>query len=262
MKLFFRRFGEGQPLIILHGIFGISDNWVTIGRRLAEKFDVFIPDLRNHGQSPHSETLNYYAMSDDLAEFLEDHQIHNPILVGHSMGGKVAMKMALEYPGRIDKLIIIDISPRRYPARQEHIEIIEAMMAVDFNTVNTRKEVVLIISDKIRSKKIRLFILKNLYRVGQNRLAWRLNISAIYSNFEAVGEPIDAQHEFDKPCLFVRGGDSGYVTDEDFKLIRKFFPKSILKTIQGASHWLHAEKPDELCHELSDFLEKTCEYSV
>lgn len=262
MKLFFRKYGEGQPLIILHGVFGISDNWVTVGRRLAEKFEVFIPDQRNHGQSPHSDTLSYYALADDLIEFMEDHQIRKPILIGHSMGGKVAMKVALEYPKRIDKLIVIDISPRRYPARQEHMEIIEAMMAVNFNEVNKREEVEMIISDKIKSEKIRLFVLKNLYRIGRNRFAWRLNIEGIYNNIDAVVEPIETPYTFDEPCLFVRGGNSGYVPEEDFELIYKSFPKAIIETVPGASHWVHAEKPDALCSLLSSFLERECEFSV
>jgi len=262
MKLFFRKYGEGQPLIILHGVLGVSDNWVTIGRRLAQKFTVFIPDQRNHGQSPHSDTLNYYVLADDLIEFMEDHQIRNPILIGHSMGGKVAMKIALEYPQRISKLVVIDISPRRYPSRQEHIEIIQAMKEVNFDQVSSREEVDKIIAGKIRSEKIRLFILKNLYRIGRKRFGWRLNIEGIYRNIDAVAEPIDTAFKFDKPCLFIRGENSGYVRDEDIEPIVQFFPHAIVETIHDASHWLHAEKPDELCAILSNFLEKTCEYSV
>jgi esterase len=262
MKLFYRKFGEGPPLIILHGVFGISDNWVTIGRRLSEKFEVFIPDQRNHGQSPHSDSLSYDALAEDLIEFMEDHQIRKPIVIGHSMGGKVAMKLALEYPKRIDKLIVIDISPRLYPARQEHMEIIKAMMAVNFDEVNKRADVEWIISDKIKSEKIRLFILKNLYRIGRNRFAWRLNIEGIYNNIDAVVEQVESPYTFDEPCLFIRGGNSGYVPDEDFGLIHKYFPKAIIETIHGASHWVHAEKPDALCSLLSKFLEKECEFSV
>ncbi|MCB0824508.1 MAG: alpha/beta fold hydrolase, partial [Bacteroidales bacterium] len=161
MKLFFRRYGEiGQPVIILHGIFGISDNWVTIGRRLAERFDVYILDQRNHGQSPHSDTFNYFALADDLYEFIQDHQLINPILIGHSMGGKVAMNFALENPQKIDKLIVVDMSVRKYPPRQEHLEIMQAMLAVDFNEVSTREEVEEIISKRIKSPRIRMFILK------------------------------------------------------------------------------------------------------
>jgi esterase len=262
MKLFFRKYGEGKPLIILHGVFGISDNWVTIGRRLAGKFTVFIPDQRNHGQSPHSDTLNYYVLADDLIEFMEDHQIRNPILIGHSMGGKVAMKVALEYPKRIGKLVVIDISPRGYPSRQEHIEIIQAMKDVNFDQIDSRDEVEMAIAGKIRSEKIRLFILKNLYRIGRRRLGWRLNIEGIYRNIDAVAEPIESSFNYDKPCLFIRGGNSEYIPDEDYDLIVQLFPQAIIETIHDASHWVHAEKPDELCSLLSSFLQKTCEYPV
>ena len=124
MKLFHRKYGEGQPLIILHGLFGISDNWVTIGRRLADKFEVYILDQRNHGQSPHSDVFNYYAMVEDLYEFIENHQLFNPIIIGHSMGGKVAMNFALEHPSKVSKLIIVDMSVRKYSARQIHLNII------------------------------------------------------------------------------------------------------------------------------------------
>lgn len=262
MKLFYRNYGEGQPVIILHGIFGISDNWVTIGRRLAEQFEVFIPDQRNHGQSPHSDTFNYYAMVEDLFEFIDDHQLRNPILIGHSMGGKVAMNFALEYPGRIDKLILVDMSMRQYPPRQEHLEILQAMMEVDFDKVNNREEMEEIISKKIKSERVKLFILKNAYRINDSRLAWRLNIDAIYNNIDNVFEGIDSDYTFDKSTLFIKGENSDYISKEDYKTIPNYFPKAEFKTIQGASHWVHADKPDELCAALSDFLRKECAFNV
>ena len=161
MKLFYRQFGEGQPVIILHGLFGISDNWVSIGRRLAEKFEVYILDQRNHGQSPHSETFNYYALVDDLFEFIEDHQLINPVLIGHSLGGKVVMNFALEHPHKVDKLIIVDMGIRQYSARQSHINIINAMLDVDFDKISSRNEIDKIISEKIESFRIKQFVLKN-----------------------------------------------------------------------------------------------------
>jgi len=261
MKLFYRQCGDGQPVIILHGIFGISDNWVTIGRRIAEKFDVHILDQRNHGQSPHSDTFNYYVLVDDLVEFIEDHQLVNPILIGHSMGGKVAMNFALEYPQRIDKLIVVDMSVRPYPARKQHMDIMSAMLSIDFDEVDTRDEVEKIINEKVNSPHISQFVLKNLYRIGKKRLSWRLNIEDIYNNIENVFEGIDSPYTFDNPSLFVRGGASDYVIDEDYNLIRKNFPNAQFKTIKGASHWVHADAPDELCMNFSEFLEKECDYN-
>lgn len=260
MKLFYRHYGEGQPLIILHGIFGISDNWVTIGRKLAEKFEVFILDQRNHGQSPHSDTFNYYALTDDLFEFIEDRQIVDPILIGHSMGGKVAMHFALDNPAKVDQLIVVDMSVREYPARQEHMQILEAMRSVNFDEVESREDVDRIVSRHVKSNRIRLFILKNIYRIGQKRLAWRLNVDGIYNNIENVFSSVESPYTFEKHALFVRGGNSPYVPDEDFERIRKKFPQAEFKTIEGASHWVHADKPDELCAEFSEFLQKTCDF--
>lgn len=262
MKLFYRHFGEGQPVIILHGIFGISDNWVTIGRRLAERFEVFILDQRNHGQSPHSTTFNYFALADDLFEFISDHQIVNPIIIGHSMGGKVAMNFALENPHKVEKLIVVDISIRKYPGRQEHLEIIQAMRSIDFDKINSREEVDEIISGCIKSDKIRLFILKNLYRISQNRYAWRLNVDAIYENIENIFEGVESPYTFEKETLFIKGGNSNYIPDEDVERIKEKFPNAQFVTIEGASHWVHAEKPDELCAVLSRFLKKDCEFSA
>ncbi len=259
MKLFYRQFGEGQPVIIMHGIYGISDNWVTIGRRLAEKFDVYIPDQRNHGQSPHSDTFNYYALIDDLFEFMEDHQIVNPILIGHSMGGKVAMNFALENPSKVDKLIVVDISTREYPARQEHMEIIHAMLSVDFNEVTSRTDVEEIITKSIRSDRVRLFIMKNLYRIGKSRLGWRMNVSSIYDNMENVFVGIESPYTFDHPVLFVKGGNSDYILEADKEPIQQKFSNAQFTTIEGASHWVHADKPDELCAAFSSFLDKECE---
>ena len=262
MKLFYRHYGEGPPVIILHGILGISDNWVTIGRRLAQNFEVFIPDQRNHGQSPHSDTFNYYALVDDLFEFIEDHQLIKPILIGHSMGGKVAMNYTLEHPHRIDKLIVVDISVRNYQARRQHLDILDAMLSVDFDQHLTREGIEAIIYKKIKSPSIAGFIMKNLYRIGKNRLAWRLNIQSIYQNIENVFEGVDLSYTSDLPALFIKGGDSDYILEEDYPLILKKFPNAIFKTIENASHWIHADAPDELCKSFSDFLKKECAFSA
>jgi pimeloyl-ACP methyl ester carboxylesterase len=262
MKLFYRHYGEGQPVIIIHGLFGISDNWVTIGRRLAEKFEVYILDQRNHGQSPHSETFNYYALVDDLFEFIEDHQIINPVLIGHSMGGKVAINFALEHPHRVDMLIVVDMSVRHYPARQQHMDILNAMLSVNFDAISSREEVEEIITSRVKSPKISQFVLKNLYRIGKTRLAWRLNVDAIYNNIENVFEGIDSPYSSEIPALFIKGGASDYILKDDYNLILKKFPNAQFQTIDKASHWVHAEKPDELCAVFSKFLEKDCEFSV
>jgi pimeloyl-ACP methyl ester carboxylesterase len=261
MKLFYRHYGDGQPVIILHGILGISDNWVTIGRRLAEKFEVFIPDQRNHGQSPHSDTFSYYAMVDDLFEFIEDHQLSKPILIGHSMGGKVAMNFTLEHPHRIDKLIVVDISVRGYSSRRQHLDIMDAMLSIDFDHYSSREEIEKIINKKIKSQAIAGFIMKNLYRIGKNRLAWRLNINSIYKNIENVFSGVDLPYTSEIRTLFIKGGASDYILEEDYRLILQKFPNAEFKTIENASHWVHADTPEELCKSFGDFLKKECAFS-
>ena len=260
MKLFYRHFGEGQPVIILHGIFGISDNWVTIGRKIAEKFSVYILDLRNHGQSPHSDTFNYVAMMDDLNEFIEEHELEDPIIIGHSMGGKVAMYFALEYPEMVNSLLVVDISMRKYPPRQGHVQMIEAMQSVDFSKVQSREDVEAQLEDEIQSRPIRLFVMKNLVRVGQSEFKWRLNLKAIYENIDNIFEGVEHFNRFEKPTLFVRGGKSDYIQDSDMEKIYRHFPAAELETIPHASHWVHAEAPDDLCAIISDFTGKTCKF--
>jgi len=260
MKLFYREFGQGQPAIILHGLFGQSDNWVTVSRRIADQFHVYIPDQRNHGQSPHTSLHSFPAMADDLAEFIDEHNIENPILIGHSMGGKVAMTYALENPDKVKKLVIIDISPRKYPERITHTQVISQMMSIDLEKVSTRGEVEKILDSKISDARIRMFIMKNLYYKIHGKLAWRLNLDTINQSMDLLFDGIRSENQYYRPVLFIRGGNSDYVPDEDLPLIKSLFPDAIIKTISGASHWVHADAPEELCFLLSGFLERECKF--
>lgn len=258
MKLFFRHYGQGQPVIILHGIFGVSDNWVTIGKKLAEKFSVYIPDQRNHGQSPHSVTFNYYALADDLLEFIREHKLEKPIIIGHSMGGKVAMTFALEHPDIVEKLVVVDISPRKYPGRNIHFDMINAMMAVDFDTVETREDVENQLLESIPNKRIRLFVMKSLYRKTRHTFDWRLNLEAISANMDFVFDGVESTDSYQKPTLFIRAGVSDYIQDSDTPLIKELFPNAKIQIIDDASHWVHADNPEELCRLFSLFLGKEC----
>jgi len=260
MNLFYREFGEGQPAIILHGLFGQSDNWVTMGRRIADRFHVYIPDQRNHGQSPHTSIHSFPAMADDLAEFIEHHNIENPILIGHSMGGKVAMTYALENPARVKKLVVIDISPRKYPERITHTQVISQMMSINLDQISSRGEVEKILDSRIPDARIRMFILKNLYYKLHGKLAWRLNLEAINQSMDLLFDGIQSESSYPGPTLFVRGGKSDYITDADIPLIKTLFPEVIIKNISGASHWIHADAPEELCFLLSSFLERECTF--
>jgi pimeloyl-ACP methyl ester carboxylesterase len=258
MKLFYRHYGQGQPLIILHGIFGVSDNWVTLGKKLAEKFSVYIPDQRNHGQSPHSVTFNYFALADDLLEFIKEHKLEKPMIIGHSMGGKVAMTFALEHPEMVEKLVIVDISPRKYPGRNVHFDMISAMMEVDFDKIQTREEVEQQLVSSIPNKRIRLFVMKNLYRKTRQSFDWRLNLEALSANMDYVFDGVESSDVYTGPVLFIKGGKSDYIQDIDIPIIGKMFPNHQLQTIEKASHWVHAEAPEELCMLFSMFLGKEC----
>lgn len=258
MKLFFRKYGSGDPVIILHGLFGISDNWVTHAKRLAEKYEVFVPDLRNHGQSPHSDTFNYHAMVEDLYEFMQEHKLEKAAIIGHSMGGKVAMNFAVEHPYMVQKLVVIDISPRAYATRSIHEDIITVMLSVNFDEADYRQDVEEQLKPYIADQRIRWFILKNLYRMNRGRLGWRVNISAISANMDQVAAGMIFEGAFPGSTMFVRGSESNYITEADEEIIQKYFPNSFIETIEGAGHWVHADAPDELCRLLSSFLGKEC----
>jgi len=257
MNLFYRKFGvEGkQPLIILHGLFGLSDNWVSFARRIAmEGFEVFVPDQRNHGQSPRSGVFNYLALTDDLFEFIDEHQIKDPILLGHSMGGKVVIRFALEYPELVKKLVVVDISLKAYPPRQQHKQIIKAMRAVDLTHVDNRKQVEEQLKLLIEEKRIRQFVLKNLHRNNENRFEWRMNMDGIETSLDDMFDAIEISYTFDKPSLFIKGGASDYILLEDFDAIRRNFPHAEIITIDGTSHWVHVEAPERFYQLCSGFM--------
>jgi pimeloyl-ACP methyl ester carboxylesterase len=252
MKLYSRILGKGDPVIIMHGLFGASDNWLTIGKALAEHYKCFLLDLRNHGRSPHSPELNYDDMSEDLYEFLTDFNLRTVSVIGHSMGGMTAMKFALEYPHRVAKLVVVDIAPRPYPVM--HGEILAGLKAIPAASLHTRKEADKILAAYVPSLRIRQFLLKSLQRTDKGRYAWRINLDAISDHVKDIGSGISGDNIFEKPTLFIRGGKSDFITDQDLPLIKKKFPQSNVTTIAGGTHWLHAEKPDELIQLLREFL--------
>jgi pimeloyl-ACP methyl ester carboxylesterase len=254
MKLFFREFGNGKPLIILHGLFGLSDNWVSIGKILAQNYRVIIPDLRNHGQSPHSSIFNYDAMAGDITALMEDLEIGSAIIMGHSMGGKVAMQFALHYPEKTDRLIVVDMSMRQYDERQTQTDIIHAMMAIDFERLASRSEVSEQLKHSITDEKVRLFIMKNLYRKTRSQLGWRPDLKDIYQNIDYVFEAISESSVFEGESLFVQGEDSDYVAQSDTSKILSHFPQAVFKVVPDAGHWVHADNPEGFLKEVIAFL--------
>lgn len=253
MKLFYRKIGEGQPLIILHGLFGQSDNWNTLAKQFAEQnFQVFTVDLSNHGLSPHGVDFNFQVMSDDVLELISDNQLRNVILVGHSLGGKVAMEFAIKHPDVLDKLIVVDIAPKYYPLH--HQSVLQALEAVDFSIVKTRKQAEEILSKYISDFGTKQFLLKNIYWKENGEMAWRFNLKVIAEQIENVGEATKNDTTCDVPTLFIRGEESKYILDSDMSLIQEIFTHNMLETIADAGHWVHAEKPKEFFETVMKFV--------
>jgi pimeloyl-ACP methyl ester carboxylesterase len=252
MKLYSHQLGKGEPLIILHGLFGMSDNWLTIGKQLSISYHCYILDMRNHGRSPKSADLNYDDMVEDVYEFLTDFGLRTVSFIGHSMGGMVAMKFALEYPHRIDKLVIVDIAPKSYPAL--HQNILNGLKAIPIDTINSRQEADRVLEEYVPSGKTRQFLLKNLYRQRDNSYSWRANLDAIYNHISDIGRGISTNQVFEKPTLFIRGEKSDYILEEDKTPIMSMFPKATIIDIKDASHWVHAEKPEEFLEAVEAYL--------
>lgn len=254
VKLAYKEIGEGKPLIILHGLFGSLDNWITFARQLSDYRKVYLVDLRNHGRSPHSNEFNYDAMADDLKKFIEDHNLDQPDIIGHSMGGKAAMKLAVKYTNLFSKLIIVDIAPKAYPIH--HDKILEGLKAIDLSAIKSRQEADNALKEYVPEPDVRLFLLKNLKRAPEG-FEWKLNLKAIDENLDRVGEGIENKKATEKPVLFIRGSKSNYINDKDMIIIISLFPTATIKTVDGAGHWIHAEKPEELLKLVGDFLDIT-----
>lgn len=254
MKLAYREFGTGQALIILHGLFGQSDNWNTLAKQFAEQgFQVFTIDQRNHGLSPHSDEWNYDLMADDLKEFIDDHALRDPVILGHSMGAKTLLFFEWKYPGVADKLIFADMAARAYPPH--HNEVFKALHAVDFSAVKTRKEVEAIMLNYLPDFGTRQFLLKNIYWKDSdaNLMDWRFNLNAITKNYDAI---MVTAPEFisSTPALIIKGGNSNYVLASDEADYRTRFPKSQFVRLEGSGHWVHAEKPKEFFEAVLRFI--------
>jgi esterase len=254
MKLFFREFGQGQPFIILHGLMGSSDNWLPQAKLLAEHYHIYIVDQRNHGQSPHSSEFDYKILAADLKDFIAEHNLEKPIILGHSMGGKTAMNFAISNPDIPDRLIVVDIAPKYY--KVHHDVIIEGLKAIPIDTVKTRAEADEILSGYVPEEDVRQFLLKNLSRKTEGGFSWKINLPSIETNLENIGQDLQFDGTFDGATLFVRGATSSYVKDEDRERIKTLFPKSTLVTME-TGHWVQAEKPKEFVEVVQNFLKGT-----
>ena len=260
MKLFYRKYGEGYPLIILHGLYGCSDNWVSIGKELAKTFQVFIPDIRNHGQSPHNDEHNYHVMTNDLIEFMNSQSIEKAVLVGHSMGGKIIMNFSVRYPERIKKMIILDVAPRKYSfdddiKSNEHRKVINALLNFDISKFDNRKDIATEFSKADIPINYKKFLLKNIYRDKSKKFLWKINIKAINKNLQQIMNGIENEQSLsnNSPCLFIKAENSNYILESDYALIKNIFKNPQIITIKNATHWLHIEHPKLIIQNILDF---------
>ncbi len=254
MDLFFNKIGDKKEvLIILHGIFGTGDNWISIARQLTDQFTIYLIDQRNHGKSPHSTDFNYDLMVDDLKKLIDTEHLEQIYLLGHSMGGKVAMRFALSYPDLIKRLVIVDIAPRFYTLTQ-HARYIKTLLSVPLATCETRAEVEMQIKSVIDDIGTRQFLMKNLARNEEGVFFWRINLQSLLDNLDEVGKMVSSNDFFDKPTLFIRGEQSQYILYTDFDDIAKLFHQADILTIRHAGHWVHADQPDLLLTHLRLFL--------
>jgi len=256
MELFHRKQGTGPVVVVVHGLYGSSDNWLNMGKRLAEKHTVYMVDLRNHGNSGFAPSHTYEDMKDDLASFFNKHQIGKATLLGHSMGGKTAMWFAADYPEKIEKLVIADIAPKNYLLMNEssqyhlHRNILLAMQELDFGRVKNRSDIDDLLAEKIDDSRIRSFLLKSVKKNKKTTTySWQLNVEVLYDHLEEIVGGVNRQWFEGRipitryPVIFIRGLNSNYILDEDIPVIREIYPDASIVDIPGAGHWLHAEKP-------------------
>lgn len=265
-KLYFKKLGSGHPLIILHGLYGSGSNWYSIAKELSGLCEIYLLDQRNHGNSPHHDDHNYPVLMEDLIQFMDEQDIPKAVLLGHSMGGKTAIYTATQYPGRVSKLIVADISPLSYydsegvnRHSEGHKKIIRAMMGLDLKSINNLKEADEKLSTTLPDKKLRQFLMKNLSRDKVNGYYWNLNLKTLFKNINSLADglnpeyfPFEGFSQF--PVLFVKGEDSDYIGEKDAKAIKSLFPNSNIERIPNAGHWLHAEEPERFVKIVKTFL--------
>lgn len=267
MQLYFKELGPANvaapPLVMLHGLFGSSDNWLGVAPKLAQHRRIFLVDLRNHGLSPHSDDMTFALMAGDIADFLNARQVDRAHVLGHSLGGKVAMQFAFTNQARVDRLVVVDIAPRAYAP--EHLPIFKALLALDLAQYNSRTEIEKALAPKIPDLTLCRFLLKNLKSSSftssssssnMRSFDWRIPLQSLFANYSKLCEAIAPAPAFTKPTLFLRGGKSPYVSDADVPQIRQLFPQATIETISTARHWVHADAPEEFVNCISAFLDR------
>ena len=251
-QLFYSRAGQGEPLLILHGLFGSSRNWQSLARQYAEHFDVISVDLRNHGQSFHAAEMDYAVMAEDVKQLIETLQLQSVRMIGHSMGGKVALRLAIDQGDLIDRMVVADIAPVNY--QHDHNETLNALLAVDLTAIGSRADADDQLKPQIAEAPLRAFLLQNLKR-EENRWLWRVNLQAIENHMsDLTSFDLPASVQVDTPALFIHGTGSDYVGEPERQIIQGQFSKARLVPVSGAGHWLHAEKPEVFLATTLDYL--------
>ena len=257
MNLNYKSFGEGTPVIFLHGLFGMLDNWQTFGKKVADAgYWTFLLDQRAHGKSFSGSEFNYQVLSEDLKVFLDSNWIHESIIIGHSMGGKTAMQFAHDYPDYVEKLVIVDIAPKKY--KGGHKKIFEALRSINLEKTSSRQEVFNHLVNKLphEADSTIQFLLKNLKRQKSGGYEWKMDVDLLYKNYDSILDNIQFNDSIDVETLFVKGDNSNYISEADTGLITSLFTNHEIKNIQQAGHWIHAEKPNELFSSIISFIEK------
>jgi pimeloyl-ACP methyl ester carboxylesterase len=251
-ELNYKELGQGHPIVILHGLFGTLDNWQTIAKYLSETYSVYLVDLRNHGRSPHLPDMNYGLMAEDVRQFMESHWLHEAYVMGHSMGGKVAMQLALNNPDMVEKLIVVDIAPKIYTG--SHFEIFKALLSLDLAHTSDRAIAEAHLYQFEKDPGVVQFLMKNLSRKKEGGFEWKMNLPVIYQHYADILANVSGDHPFEHPTLFIRGELSGHVKDSDLPDIQRLFPAVVLETIPQAGHWVHADQPAALLERVRAFL--------
>lgn len=257
MMLFYRKYGDpkNKPIVVLHGVLGLSDNWDYFGKRFVELgYYVIIPDMRNHGQSPHYEAFNYKVMARDVKKVLDYEHITKCYVIGHSMGGKIAMKLAFENPQLVERLEVLDISPRKFDHPLQHVGFIAAMGGVDLKKVRRRSDVEEQLAKYNFEKRILLFLLKNLSYSHEHGFRWKPYLKSIYKNIGEIGKGLENQGVYEGPTLFIRGGKSDYIMEKDLPVIKEQLPNYQMVTLPESGHWIHVDDPDGFMEATERFL--------
>jgi esterase len=254
MRLFVREYGSGFPVVILHGLYGSGENFRSFAEGLSGEYRVILPDVRNHGLSPHAFGMNYRVIAQDVALTLDDLEISCCHLIGHSLGGKAAIEFALEFPSRVDKLVAVDIAPKSYKPRDP--EVLPALKALNLSSFSTRQSIEETLSSSVPDRRVRLFLMKNIVRGSAGTFTFRIGLDEIEAGYTDIWGAIDGGRSFPGNVLFLRGGGSDFVEDGDEYLIREFFPNAEIRTIPQAGHWVQVDQPEEFASAVRDFFDK------